>query len=66
LVSYALTPPPLPLHAVSEVTAPLESRLRVVPPTPTTFGELEGHITPAPLSPLDAKKTMPGVAKYES
>jgi len=66
LVSYALTPPPLPLHAVSEITAPLESRLRVVPPTPITFGELEGHITQAPLSPLDAKKAIPGALKYES
>jgi hypothetical protein len=34
--------------------------LRVVPPTLTTDGEVEGQMTlPPPLSPLDAKQTMP-------
>jgi hypothetical protein len=38
----------------------------VVPPTATTFGELEGQMTPDPLSPLEAKKVIPGLLKYES
>jgi hypothetical protein len=42
---------------------PFELRSRVVPPTPTTFGELEGYITPAPLSPEDAKKVTPDLVK---
>lgn len=52
-------PPPLPLHAVSEATEPLPVKVRVVPPTPTTFAETAGHDTPAPLSPEDAKKVAP-------
>ena len=57
-----LTPHPLLLQAVSEMTAPVvEFMLRVVPPTLTTFDELEGQMTPEPLSPLDAKKTIPVV-----
>jgi hypothetical protein len=52
------------------MSAPVEVTLRVVPPTLTTFGELEGHSTPAPLSPMAAKKTIPGLmvllVKYES
>jgi hypothetical protein len=44
------------------MTAPVvEFMLRVVPPTLTTFDELEGQMTPEPLSPLDAKKTIPVV-----
>ena len=57
-----LTPPPLPFQAFSERTAPVvEFKFRVVPPTLTTFDELEGQMTPEPLSPLDAKKTIPVV-----
>ena len=58
-------PPPLPLQAVSEVTV-LPTMFSVVPPTATTFGELEGQMTPDPLSPLEAKKVIPGLLKYES
>jgi len=61
-----LTPPPLSLQAVSLSGAVDVATLRVVPPTLTTFGDTEGQMVPAPLSPLDAKKTIPVVLdKYE-
>ena len=52
-------PPPLPLQAVSEATDPSGLSVKDVPPTATTFCEVEGQITPAPLSPVDEKKTTP-------
>src|SRR5579871_1829213 len=58
-------PPPLPFQAVSETQLPLESTLRLVPPTATKWELLAGADTPrlphwnAPSSPLEAAKVIP-------
>lgn len=40
-----LTPPPPADQAVSDVTAPLELSIRLVPPTPVTSGSQAGYVT---------------------
>lgn len=52
-------PPPLPLQAVSEDTVPSGLSVKDVPPMATTFDEVEGQITPDPLSPVAEKKMTP-------
>ena len=60
--SYALTPPPLPDHALSAMSAPLDASSNDVPPTPITFGEDAGQLAPVPSSPDDAKNAAAGFA----
>src|ERR1700722_20009710 len=56
--SYALTPPPLPDHALSAMSSPLDASCNDVPPTPITFGEDAGQLAPVPSSPDDAKNSI--------
>src|SRR5580693_1486184 len=60
--STVLHPPPEPFHAVSvnpAASPPPAATVSCVPPTAITLGDDDGHSTPAPLSPDDARKVTP-------
>src|SRR3569623_932885 len=73
-----LAPPPLRDHAVSTDGKPLESSVRLVPPTLVTLGSLEGLLTCtgplvspgpprpglSPPSPEEAKIVTPALARF--